>query len=492
MATHHCSVSCALRILVGLMWGCLINDVCRAEPPVVENYPVKTITVVCPWSAGGGTDALSRHIGDQLHQRLNTPVIVVNKTGGSGAIGHEAIAEAKPNGYTIGMITAELSTMHNMGICDRTYRDYKCLMQLNADAAALIVRKDAPWKTLPEFLEEVKRRPGELKMSGTATGGLWDLARAGMLDAAGFEVNSVIWVPTKGSAPSVVQLLGGHIDAVCCSVPEVASQVEAGELRVLAVFSEEPLPDFPNLPTAKEQKLDWVAMGWRGLALPQETPPSIVELLEYHLKEIVASDEYHTFMKKQGFGVAIKGPKEFETFLDQQETQWKGVLEAAGYIQNDDQEAHLGANDPGPYSLPIALGVVLCLGGLSQLGFWWFSRKASIPSTNDEPAEDESEANSRNWNVVILVGLLLAYLVLMPVLGFQWDTVFFATGLIWWLGSRWWVGLFSAVLLTIVVQVLFVWVFHITLPESGLGLPDILPDSFSQSSPSKDQDSKRE
>lgn len=482
MTIPRSSTSTHLFLLVGLMWGYLIPSGCLAAAPVVENYPVKTITVVCPWSPGGGTDALSRHIGDQLQQRLETPVIVVNKTGGSGAIGHEAIADAKPNGYTIGMITAELSTMHNMGICDRTYRDYKCLMQLNADAAALIVRKDAPWKTLPEFLEEVKERPGELKMSGTATGGLWDLARAGMLEAADLKVSAVIWVPTKGSAPSVVQLLGGHLDAVCCSVPEVASQVEAGELRVLAVFSEERLPDFPNLPTAKEQGLDWVAMGWRGLALPKDTPTPIMEFLEHHLKELVASDAYHSFMKKQGFGVAIKGPKEFEAFLDQQETQWKNVLEAAGYIQHEDQETHLGAHDPGPYALPIALGVVLCLGGLSQLGFWFFSPKQPMATTIAKPEEADSEATVRNRNVVILVGMLLAYLILMEPLGFLWTTICFTTILIWWLGSRWWVGLFSAVLLTVIVKVLFVWVFHITLPESDLGLPNFLPDNLVQPS----------
>ncbi len=292
-----------------------------------------TVTIVCPWAAGGGTDRLSRFVADQLQERMGSPVIVVNQDGGSGAVGHTAIARANPDGSTIGMITAELSTMHQMGVCDLTYRDYDCLLQLNGDAAAILVKKDAPWKNLTEFLDEIREHPGKVKMSGTATGGTWDLARAGMQQKAGIPIQSVIWVPTKGSAPSLVQLMGGHIDAVCCSVPEATSQLEAGELRVLAVFSEDRLPEFPDYPTAKEQGLDWVAVGWRGLALPKGTPKEIRENLVKHLTEITKSDAYLDFMKKSGFGVIVKGPDEFTKFLEDQETQWKPVVEAAGYAK---------------------------------------------------------------------------------------------------------------------------------------------------------------
>ncbi len=292
-----------------------------------------TVTIVCPWAPGGGTDQLSRLVADQLQQRMETPVIVVNRDGGSGAIGHTAVAKADPDGRTIGMLTAELSTMHQMGICELTYRDYDCLMQLNGDPAAILVKKDAPWKNLTEFLEHIREHPGDVKMSGTATGGLWDLARVGMQHKAGIPIESVIWVPTKGAAPSLVQLMGGHIDGVCCSVPEAASQLEAGELRVLAVFSEDRLPEFPDDPTAKEQGLDWVAVGWRGLALPKGTPEPVRQDLLKHLNEIAKSKEFLEFMKQSGYRVTIKGPDEFTKFLQEQETQWKPIVEAAGYAK---------------------------------------------------------------------------------------------------------------------------------------------------------------
>ncbi|WP_231740575.1 tripartite tricarboxylate transporter substrate binding protein [Thalassoglobus neptunius] len=305
---------------------------CSTDPQAaIDNYPNKTITIVCPWSAGGGTDQCSRFWADQLHQRLETPVVVMNREGGSGAIGHSAVARARPDGYTLGAITVELSMMKQMGISDLTFRDYDPLLQYNADSAALVVRSDAPWKTAEEFLEEVRTGDTPLKMSGTASGGIWDLARVGMLHAAGIDPDRVTWVPSKGSAPARTQLLGGHIDAVVVSVPEAKPQIDAGELRLLAVMDDERHVDFPEVPTLKELGIDWSAVGWRGLALPKETPPEISAKLLAQAEEIAASEEFLEFMKLNGFAVKVRGPEEFKEFLTEQEALWTPVIEMAGY-----------------------------------------------------------------------------------------------------------------------------------------------------------------
>ena len=271
-----------------------------------DSYPHKTVTIICPWSAGGGTDRVSRFWADALQAEFDQPFVVVNRTGGAGAVGHFSGAHAAPDGHTISMITFELSTMHRMRISTLTFEDYECLMQVNADAAALVVAADAPWQSLGEWVEEVRTRPGELRMSGTATGGAWDLARAGLLRAADLDVGSVVWVPHPGAAPSLMELMGGHLDAVCCSVPEVAPQWEAGQVRILAVFAEERLPEYPTIPTAREQGVDWVAVGWRGLALPKGTPQPIVDALVERCQRIAESDDFTSFMRKNGFGVKIR------------------------------------------------------------------------------------------------------------------------------------------------------------------------------------------
>ncbi|MCA9177062.1 MAG: tripartite tricarboxylate transporter substrate binding protein [Planctomycetales bacterium] len=276
---------------------------------------------------------MSRFWADALQRKLGRPVVVVNRTGGSGSVGHTAGARAKADGNTVTMITFELSTMHRMGISDLTHEDFTPLMQVNADPAAIIVRADSKWKSLSDFLAQAKEHPGELKMSGTASGGAWDLARAGLLQAAGLKVESVIWMPNKGAAPSLVELIGGHVDAVCCSIPEAAQSIESGELRVLAVLNDERMPDYPEVETAKEAGVDWVVMGWRGLALPKDTPDDVVASLEQTCQEIGESAEYAEFMKKNGFGIRLSGPAEFREFLKAQDATWKSVVEAAGYAK---------------------------------------------------------------------------------------------------------------------------------------------------------------
>jgi tripartite-type tricarboxylate transporter receptor subunit TctC len=312
-----------------LISGCKPADT-ESSPSV---YPTKTITIICPWAAGGGTDRLSRFMADQLQKELGKPAVVVNQTGGSGAVGHSAGALAKPDGHTITMITFELSTMHWMGISELTWEDFEPVLQMNADAAAIIVRNDAPWKTLREFVDDVKANPGKLTMSGTSTGGAWDLARAGFQINSDIPVNAIRWIPTKGSAPSIVELLGGHIDSVCCSVPEAISQIEAGELRTLAVMSEERLSDYPNMPTMKESGFDWVAVGWRGLGMPKGTPENILTIVRDSCSRIVTSEEFSSFMKKNGFSTEIRSGDAFAEFLHEQDNQWKVVIDAAGYAK---------------------------------------------------------------------------------------------------------------------------------------------------------------
>lgn len=318
---------------VVLLTGCGPKSSDNSSSPNAAAYPTKAITLVCPWSPGGGTDRMARFMADQLQGRLGTPVVVVNKTGGSGAIGHSEGSRARADGHTLTMATFELSTMHWMGISELTFADFQPLYLLNGDAAAFFVRKDSEIETLDDLLARIKAEPGKVQMSGTASGGAWDLARAGFMMKAGLPLDSVIWVPTQGSAPSIVELLGGHIDVVCCSLPEAAAQLESGQLRALAVMAPERVPGFPDVPTVKELGIDWDAVGWRGLCLPQGTPQPIVDKLATECRAIVEGEAYKDFMSKNHFAVRTAGPVAFAEFLKQQDAQWKSVIEAAGFAR---------------------------------------------------------------------------------------------------------------------------------------------------------------
>ena len=432
----------------------VVSGLTIAEAKGQGNYPERTVTIVCPWSPGGGTDRVSRFWAGALEKEFGQPFVVVNRTGGAGAVGHFASAYAKPDGHTIGMITFELSTMHRMRISRLTFEDYECLLQVNADPAAIIVRDDAPWQTLGEWLNEVRARPGELRMSGTATGGAWDLARAGLLQAAELPIDSVVWVPHPGAAPSLLELMGGHLDAVCCSVPEVASQLESGQVRVLAVMAAERMEGYPDLPTAKEQGTDWIAVGWRGLALPQGTPPEIVNLLAERCAKIAASDDYRQFMRKNGFGITIRATSDFTKFLEEQDDQWKTVVEAAGY-----DKGLTGNNDPGPHALPWVLVL-----GLTVVGGWELTRGA-------RSAGGALKVHRSHLRLLGVCVALMAYVIAVTWLGFAVSTFGFVVMTTWRLGAKPLTAALAAGVILAIVWLLFVLAFQVQLPAGKLGLP---------------------
>lgn len=438
----------AAGCLSGALAGCQPGS--GPEPP----YPSRLIELIVPWAAGGGTDRVARLVADALQKRLGQPVIVVNRTGGSGAVGHSAGALAPPDGYTVTMATFELSTMKSMGISGLTWRDFAPITQVNADAAAILVRNDASWKNLPELLEAIRQNPNRLKMSGTSTGGSWDLARSGLLLAAGIPPAQVIWAPTQGAAPALVELLGGHVDAVCCSVPEAASQLQSGQVRLLAVLGPERLQDFPQYPTAREQGVDYDAVGWRGLMLPKDTPAEVIARLSAALVDVADSEGFRAFMSKNGFAVQLRGPQAFAAFLEAEEAKWRKVIESAGYES-------LGQNhDPGPRIIPLLLLVAL----LITVAIEW-SRLArggqEVPLTDSAAAAQAGHGSARAAAVMVA---LAVYLVLMPRLGFALTTIPFAGLLMVWLGARWWAAALGSTGMVLAIHALFVVLFKVQLP----------------------------
>src|SRR3954453_18560554 len=149
------------------------------KPALAQAYPARPVTVIVPWGAGGGTDATARIVAALLEKDLGQPVIVVNRTGGSGVVGHQAIASAQPDGYTIGMITVEIAMMHHVGLTTLKHTDYTPIGLVNADPAGINVRADSPYKSVKELLNAIKANPGKMKASGTGQGGVWHLAIAG-------------------------------------------------------------------------------------------------------------------------------------------------------------------------------------------------------------------------------------------------------------------------------------------------------------------------
>lgn len=293
--------------------------------------PDRPLTLVVPWGAGGGTDAVARMIANLMEKDLGQPVNVVNRTGGSGVVGHAAIASAAPDGYTIGMITVEITMMHHQKLTELAPTSYTPIALVNLDPAGFQVRADASYKTMADVLAAVKANPGKFKASGTGQGGIWHLALAGWLRDAKVDPAAVPWVPSNGAAPGLQDLVAGGVEFVPCSLPEARSLIEAGKVKSLAVMATQRAALFPNVPTLKESTGSaWATGAWRGIAAPNGLPANVVARLEASVKKAYDSKEYKDFMAQRGFGLLWGNGNEFAAFMAKADADMKAVMTAVG------------------------------------------------------------------------------------------------------------------------------------------------------------------
>ena len=318
-------------LVLGLVAAVVLGAI--GEAAAQAKYPNRPIQFICPWAAGGGTDRIARIVATLLERELGQPVTVVNRTGGGGAVGHTAGATAAPDGYTLTIITIEITQMHWQGLTPVTYKDYTPVALLNVDPAGVQVAVNSEWKSLKELLDYVKANPGKLKASGTGKGGVWDIARAGMLKTAGIPVDAMPWVPSTGAATGLQELVAGGVQVVTASLVEGRPLIEAGKVRPLAHMADARDPVFKDVPTLKELGINWTMGAWRGIALPKSTPKELTEAVERAVEKVAKSPEFAKFMKDNGFGVLYKPSGEFAKFLAAQDEAMGKLMKEVGLIQ---------------------------------------------------------------------------------------------------------------------------------------------------------------
>lgn len=314
-------------LLVVFIVGLIFSGVAMAQE---SDFPNQEIKIICPWSAGGGTDRTARKVAELAEEYLGVSVYVVNRTGGSGAVGHSAAAYAYPDGYTVGLATMELATLKHLGFSRVTYEDVEAVAQYNADPAAISVKEDFPADNVQELIDLAKDRDEKLRVSHSGTGAAWHLAFAGFAREVGI-ADDVNYLSYDGAAPAIKAVLGGEADLTPSSAVEVYPQVEAGKMKTLAVMADERMKGIlPDVPTLKEEGIDYSAGTWRGLVVPEGTPEERVEILSEAFKKVYNSEEFKEFMDNQGFGMKWRGPEEFHEFLADQTEIYGGVIDQLG------------------------------------------------------------------------------------------------------------------------------------------------------------------
>lgn len=277
-----------------------------------DDFPTKQIQMIVPWAAGGGTDLMSRQLATMSEKTCGVRFIVSNLTGAASATGHQAIADAKADGYTIGTATTELAILKHLGSAAFTPSDVTGIVQLAANPAVLTVSASSPYQTLDELTAGLEAGK-TIRVATNGRGGTWDLASRGL----GIELGTPFteYAPFNGAAEMIPAVLGEQVEAMSPSAGEVRQQIEAGAMTGLAVMAEERFAALPDVPTLKELGVDWVMGSWIGTVVPEGTPENRVEILRECIGEAASSDEFRDFLTLQGMGLADRDGAEFTTFI---------------------------------------------------------------------------------------------------------------------------------------------------------------------------------
>ncbi len=300
---------------------------------IASDYPNGPVEVIVGYPAGGGTDSVGRLIADGLSEALDTPVNVVNRDGGGGVVGAEAMANAEADGHTLGILGSDVILSHWMGHTDITLDSYTSVGQVNRDGSGLLVAADSEWETADELLADIEQNPGQLKGSGVGQGGIWHVGMLDMLQASGLEADDVTWVPSEGAAPAMQQLVAGGVDFTTNSLGEAKSQLDGEQVRALAVSSGEREGDFPEVPTFEEATGSTATTGVRrGLGGPAGIDEDIVAELSCHLEGIVESGEFTETMQNLGLGIEYLDGSDFADGLAADDERLGELLGEAGLL----------------------------------------------------------------------------------------------------------------------------------------------------------------
>jgi len=291
-------------------------------------YPEDSITMIVPFPPGGASDNTARIVSAKLEEILGQPVVVENRPGANGAIGADVVARAEPDGYTL--MTASIGTFAiNAALRDDLPYDpleFDLLTQLVRTPNVLVTRTDFPAEDAKGFIDYLKQNPDGVTFASSGPGSSDHLTAELFWQATG---TTGIHIPYKGGAPAITDLLGGNVDASFQNYGSVAKQLEAGQMKVLAVATEERIPQLPDTPTLAEAGVpDVVVYSWQAMAGPKGMPEEVKTKLAAALKEALSQPDVQEGLTGLGFEVVGSSSDEFRAFVEQEIARWKGVVEA--------------------------------------------------------------------------------------------------------------------------------------------------------------------
>ncbi|MEO1901413.1 MAG: tripartite tricarboxylate transporter substrate binding protein [Alcanivorax sp.] len=289
--------------VIGAALACL-------NPAWAADYPERPVTAMVPFPAGGSTDLMARAIAQELTDSLNTNVVVDNRSGGAGTVGLAALARARADGYTIGVVPAaplvNQPHMHRTPY-DLDAFDYVC--QFFESPQALAVKPGSPFSNLKELVDYAQAHPGELTYGSPGPGSLPNLAMEQFLEKAKVDITHV---PFAGDGPGVTALMGGHVDLYMTMSNVIADR----DLKSVAIFSEQELDTLPGVQTAAAQGYDMTASWWGGVIAPKGIPDQARARLEKSCQQATESERLGKVLDRLGTQAVYLGPADFRAKVE--------------------------------------------------------------------------------------------------------------------------------------------------------------------------------
>ncbi|QDR81867.1 tripartite tricarboxylate transporter substrate binding protein [Sporomusa termitida] len=307
-----------------------------SSPQAAANYPAKGIEYVVPYAAGGGVDLVARAVADAVGKKWGQPISVVNRTGGGGAVGAQYALAQPADGYTV-----LANVVSNTSMMAASYKnpaikleDQQLVARIVKDAPAFTVKSDAQWNDFNSFSEWVKQNPEKLSWTTSGVAGYSTYVAAEWLHQLGVDVGKTRMIVTNGTADSLPLIAGGNALLAVHPVSEVATMVNSGHLKILAVSSTDRSPFFPNVPTTAEQGFkDLSAFWWTGLSMPKGTPEAIVKKWSDTLAELAQDPEFQAKLKTMKMEPSYLNTADFNQFVTQEAAYYGNLATQLGIVK---------------------------------------------------------------------------------------------------------------------------------------------------------------
>lgn len=300
-----------------------------AQDTAVTAYPEKPVTLIVSYPPGGGADTMARLLANALTEKLGWNMIVENRPGAGGTIGVGALARAQPDGYTIGIGETSNLVINPLLYKQVPYdvkRDFEPVVSFTAQPMVLMTLTDHPYKTISELIDYAKAHPGKVTLGNVGSGTVGDITGLFFARETGIDV---LHVPYKGAAPVMNDFLGGRVDIFFAATPVAMGQMENPRIRMLAVTTAEPIPQFPDLPTLAETIKGFEAAAHSGVLVPTGTPEPIRKSLNAAVNQVLSSPALRDKILSHG-NIALGGDaQEFTRIIEQDTAKWSAIIKAS-------------------------------------------------------------------------------------------------------------------------------------------------------------------